>query len=142
MKENLKVGLLGLGNMGRNHLRVLSMLKGVDLVFIYDVDQEATKRHAQVSGARALANVEEGLGDVDAVMRALSLFVRVKSMLMTPADLSMMFFRPCTAGLYRSMKPTWTLSCCLSEKSARRWASARLCAMGFSTKMFFTLEAT
>jgi predicted dehydrogenase len=70
MKENLKVGLLGLGKMGRNHLRVLSMLKGVDLVFIYDVDQEATKRHAQASGARPLANVEEGLGDVDAVVIA------------------------------------------------------------------------
>ncbi len=70
MKENLKVGLIGLGNMGRNHLRVLSMLKGVDLVFVYDVDQEATQRLAAASGTRGLSDLDAGLGDVDAVVIA------------------------------------------------------------------------
>ena len=70
MKENLKVGLIGLGNMGRNHMRVLSMLKGVDLVFVYDVNQEATKRLAAQCGARALSDLDEALGDVDAVIIA------------------------------------------------------------------------
>ena len=32
--QPLRAGLIGLGNMGRNHLRVLSMLKNVDLRFI------------------------------------------------------------------------------------------------------------
>ena len=36
----IKVSILGLGNMGRNHLRVLSMLKGVDIAYIYDVNQQ------------------------------------------------------------------------------------------------------
>ena len=36
--KTLKVGLIGLGKMGRNHLRVLSMLKGVELAFIADAD--------------------------------------------------------------------------------------------------------
>jgi len=39
----VKVSILGLGNMGRNHLRVLSMLKGVDVAYIFDQD-EATLR--------------------------------------------------------------------------------------------------
>ena len=33
MQQVLKVGLIGLGNMGRNHLRVLSMLKGFELAY-------------------------------------------------------------------------------------------------------------
>jgi UDP-N-acetylglucosamine 3-dehydrogenase len=33
---NLKVGLIGLGMMGKNHLRILSSLEGVDLVGIAD----------------------------------------------------------------------------------------------------------
>lgn len=70
MKENLKVGLIGLGNMGRNHLRVLSMLKGVDLVFVYDVDQEASTRIAASSGVRRLENLSAGLDAVDAVVIA------------------------------------------------------------------------
>lgn len=36
MSANLKVGLVGLGVMGRNHARVLSNLPGVDLVAVYD----------------------------------------------------------------------------------------------------------
>ncbi len=36
----VKIGLLGLGNMGQNHLRVLSMLKDVELGFIFDSDSE------------------------------------------------------------------------------------------------------
>jgi predicted dehydrogenase len=36
--KNLKVGLAGLGVMGKNHLRVLSQLDGVDLVAVYDIE--------------------------------------------------------------------------------------------------------
>ena len=32
----LKVSILGIGNMGKNHLRVLSMLKGVKVEKIFD----------------------------------------------------------------------------------------------------------
>ena len=34
--NNLRVGLIGVGMMGRNHLRVLSNLPGVDLVAVHD----------------------------------------------------------------------------------------------------------
>ena len=44
MQQVLKVGLIGLGNMGRNHLRVLSMLKGVDLAFVADANAEVAAR--------------------------------------------------------------------------------------------------
>jgi UDP-N-acetylglucosamine 3-dehydrogenase len=36
MKNNLRVGVVGFGVMGRNHARVLSTLNGVNLVGVYD----------------------------------------------------------------------------------------------------------
>ena len=32
----MDVGVLGVGAMGRNHVRVYSELKGVDTVYVYD----------------------------------------------------------------------------------------------------------
>lgn len=43
MGANLKVGLVGLGMMGRNHARVLSNLPGVDLVGVYDLMGDPNK---------------------------------------------------------------------------------------------------
>lgn len=37
--KNLKVGLIGLGAMGRNHARVLQELEGTNLVAVYDEDK-------------------------------------------------------------------------------------------------------
>ena len=39
----VKVGLIGLGRMGQNHLRVLSILKNVEIVFIFDINDEMAK---------------------------------------------------------------------------------------------------
>jgi predicted homoserine dehydrogenase-like protein len=38
--QPLKVGLIGIGNMGQHHARVLSLLKNVKLVGIADVNVE------------------------------------------------------------------------------------------------------
>ena len=40
MVHPVRIGLLGLGQMGRNHLRILSMLKGVELAFVHDANPE------------------------------------------------------------------------------------------------------
>jgi len=39
----MKVGVIGTGNMGRNHVRVYSELRGVEEVYVYDADKEKTK---------------------------------------------------------------------------------------------------
>lgn len=57
--KNLKVGLAGLGVMGKNHLRVLSQLDGVDLVGVYDIEARtiSTSSDAKfVSSLEALLN--------------------------------------------------------------------------------------
>lgn len=64
----LKVGLIGLGNMGQNHLRVLSMLKNVDLRFIHDVDTKRSQELARQYDVRSSIALDDDLGLVDAVV--------------------------------------------------------------------------
>lgn len=64
----LKVGLIGLGSMGRNHLRVLSMLKGFELTFVADSD---VRLAADAGGAHGIPGVVDPtplLPGVDAVV--------------------------------------------------------------------------
>ena len=39
MSKVIRIGLLGVGKMGQNHLRNLIMLKQVEIAFIYDFDK-------------------------------------------------------------------------------------------------------
>ena len=64
----LKVGLVGLGNMGQNHLRVLSMLKSVELVFVYDINAVIATRLAGAFGVQTHNDLEQLLPQVDAVV--------------------------------------------------------------------------
>ena len=65
---SLKLGLIGLGNMGQNHLRVLSLLKGVEIAFVHDADPARQARLAAVYGV-------PGADDVDAAMAGLNAVV-------------------------------------------------------------------
>lgn len=54
--------------MGQNHLRVLSMLKSVDLSFIYDSRRDVVMRLADSYGVPACVDLEAALLDVEAVV--------------------------------------------------------------------------
>lgn len=66
----IKVGLIGLGNMGRNHLRILSLLKNIELTFIYDANLETAKRLADEYQVRHVEIPALHYGEVDAVVIA------------------------------------------------------------------------
>ena len=68
--QTVKVGLIGLGRMGQNHLRVLSMLKNVELVFIFDPNNEKAKDIGESYGVSVEDDLELMLGQVDAVIIA------------------------------------------------------------------------
>ena len=70
--REMRIGLIGLGSMGRNHLRVLSGLSGVRLVAIADPDATALSRSAAGSGAQAFPEPMAMLAeaDLDAVVIA------------------------------------------------------------------------
>ncbi len=67
-EQALKVGLIGLGNMGRNHLRVLWMLKGCELVFVADANAELAQRTGEAHGVPGISDPAPMLNSVDAVV--------------------------------------------------------------------------
>ncbi len=69
-ETHLRIGLIGLGKMGTNHLRILSILKNIELAFIYDTDESKTKRLSMRYSVKASKDVEKDLDGVDAVVIA------------------------------------------------------------------------
>jgi predicted dehydrogenase len=63
-----KIALLGLGKMGQNHLRVLTMLKEVELVGLFDTNAELLTKHCQAIGINVPNSVEEAVKDAQAVV--------------------------------------------------------------------------
>ena len=63
-----KVGLIGLGNMGQNHLRVLSMLKNIHVEFISDVDKERGEKLAKKYDVRFVSDITEAVKNVDSLV--------------------------------------------------------------------------
>ncbi|TFH48136.1 MAG: Gfo/Idh/MocA family oxidoreductase, partial [Methanothrix sp.] len=61
----MDVGVIGVGAMGRNHVRVYSELKGVDTVYVYDPVTENAERSREF--ATICKSLPELLGKVDAV---------------------------------------------------------------------------
>lgn len=67
-EKTIRVGLVGLGRMGQNHLRILSMLKGVELAFVADADASVASRLGAAYGAPGISNLGSELDSADAVV--------------------------------------------------------------------------
>ena len=66
--KKLRVGVIGVGAMGRHHARVYSSLPMADLVGVADVDQRAAKEVAKLYNTTAFSDCEELLSmGLDAV---------------------------------------------------------------------------
>ncbi len=63
----MDVGVIGVGAMGRNHVRVYSELRGVDSLGIYDVNTQAAKALGEKHNATVYESVSELLDNSDAV---------------------------------------------------------------------------
>lgn len=69
MSENIiRIGLLGVGKMGQNHIRNLVILKQVEISFIYDLDAEACGRISKLYDIKASTNLDEDLQKVNGVI--------------------------------------------------------------------------
>lgn len=63
----IRVGVVGVGNMGRNHLRVLSTMPQFSLVGLFDVSPKDAKAQAELYGITAFETFEALCEAVDAV---------------------------------------------------------------------------
>ncbi|RPI38602.1 MAG: gfo/Idh/MocA family oxidoreductase [Methanoregulaceae archaeon] len=63
----MDAGVIGVGTMGRNHVRIYSELKSVDSLGIYDVNTEAAKELGKKHGATVYPSIGELLDNSDAV---------------------------------------------------------------------------
>ncbi len=68
MDRIIKIGLLGVGKMGQNHLRNLAMLKQVEIAFIYDFDKNICKQMSELYNVPVSTNLDEDLQKVDGVV--------------------------------------------------------------------------
>jgi predicted dehydrogenase len=65
--DALRVAVIGVGHLGRHHARILSSLDDAQLVAVVDTAADRAVEAAAASGARALTDYRELLGQVDAV---------------------------------------------------------------------------
>ncbi len=63
----LRVGVVGVGHLGRHHARILSGLEDVQLVAVADITRERAEQVGAPLGARATSDFRDLLGEVDAV---------------------------------------------------------------------------
>lgn len=64
----LKIAILGIGNMGKNHLRILSMLKGVEVSKIFDVNKDSLIKLSKEYHVPWTTDINEAIVGVDAVV--------------------------------------------------------------------------
>ncbi len=63
----LRVGVIGVGHLGRHHARVLGAMEDVELVAVADTRPEQARTVAEACGTRAVDHYQDLLGHVDAV---------------------------------------------------------------------------
>ncbi len=65
--DRMRVAVIGVGHLGRHHARILSALDGAELVAVVDTLPGRAAEIASGTGARALTDCREIVGQVDAV---------------------------------------------------------------------------
>jgi UDP-N-acetylglucosamine 3-dehydrogenase len=64
-KKPVRVAVIGAGNMGRNHLRVLSQATDAEIVAVVDRDPDIRSENTTLYGVPVFESVEEALEQVD-----------------------------------------------------------------------------
>ena len=57
--KRLRVGVIGLGAMGKHHARIYATLPGVDLVGLADIDEKASRSLAKTYGTKGFLSYQE-----------------------------------------------------------------------------------
>jgi len=66
----LKIGVIGLGSMGKNHARVCSEIKNIELVGVSDINESATTNIAERVKTKAFYDYKELISKIDVAIVA------------------------------------------------------------------------
>ena len=103
--STIKIGLIGLGNMGLNHLRIINLLKGFELIFVADTNAEIATRVGIESGVQGVVDPKKLLRDVDAVIICTPTSTHTEYMKMCLDSVQNIFVeKPMTGNLESSQK--------------------------------------
>jgi predicted dehydrogenase len=64
--RKIRVGVIGVGDFGRNHVRVLHELPGAEFIGLHDADPERARQIAAEFGTEAFADVDQLAEQIDA----------------------------------------------------------------------------
>ncbi len=67
MDEKLRVGVVGVGHLGRQHLRVYNEMHDIEVAGLADVSQDVVKQYTEQYGVFGTTDYRELIGNVDAV---------------------------------------------------------------------------
>ncbi|MEO0262562.1 MAG: Gfo/Idh/MocA family oxidoreductase, partial [candidate division WOR-3 bacterium] len=65
--KKIKIGVVGVGHLGQIHVKLLKEIKDAELVGIYDIDIEKSKKIAEEYGCKSFNTLDELLKEVDAL---------------------------------------------------------------------------
>jgi predicted dehydrogenase len=100
MTTPLRVAVVGVGHLGRHHARLLADLPGATLVAVVDTNADRARDVAAATGAKALTDVREVVGQVDAVTIAVPTEVhRDVAMVCLAAGLPVLVEKPMARSL-------------------------------------------
>ncbi|MFQ5767277.1 MAG: Gfo/Idh/MocA family protein [Acidobacteriota bacterium] len=74
----LKVGVVGVGHLGRHHARLYAGMAGVQLVGVHDLEKARTQAVAAQTGSRPFSRLEDLAREVDAVSVAVPTVAHVQ----------------------------------------------------------------
>ena len=66
----LKIGVIGLGSMGKNHVRVCSEMENVELVGVSDINEAAVKNIAERVNSKPFYDYKELISEIDVAIVA------------------------------------------------------------------------
>lgn len=69
-REKIRFGIIGVGYLGSLHCRILTEIKEVNFIGVYDIDEERKNKIANIYKVKAFESEEELIDNVDAVICA------------------------------------------------------------------------
>jgi predicted dehydrogenase len=67
MKKKVKIGVVGVGHLGEIHVKLLKEIEEAELIGVYDIDFERSKKVASEYDCKCFKSLEEIFSEVDAI---------------------------------------------------------------------------